>query len=129
MKTSAPISASLVAAALAVAWSVTAGAAGTGGARPDEHPAAVAVAVPDAARQSELLRLLRQDCGSCHGMTLKGGLGKPLLPETLAPLDVQSTAQVILGGIPGTPMPPWQGILSENDALWIATKLKEGFPQ
>lgn len=23
----------------------------------------------------EMIRLVRQDCGACHGMTLKGGLG------------------------------------------------------
>ncbi len=79
-------------------------------------------------REDELKRLVRQDCGSCHGMTLKGGLGKPLLPETLARLDAPAVAEVILRGIPGTPMPPWRGLLSEEDAIWIATKLKEGFP-
>jgi cytochrome c55X len=83
----------------------------------------------DASREEELKQLVRQDCGSCHGMTLKGGLGKPLLPETLAALDPPAVAHVILDGIPGTPMPPWRGLLSESDALWIATKLKEGFPQ
>ncbi len=76
----------------------------------------------------ELVRLVRQDCGSCHGLTLKGGLGKPLLPENLAGRDADTLAQIILDGIPGTPMPPWRGILAENDALWIARKLKEGFP-
>lgn len=30
-------------------------------------------------REKELETLLYQDCGSCHGMTLKGGLG-PALP-------------------------------------------------
>ncbi len=80
-------------------------------------------------REDELKRLVRQDCGSCHGMTLKGGLGKPLLPESLAQLDAQSIADVILGGVPGTPMPPWRGLLSQQDALWIAIKLKEGFPK
>jgi len=35
-----------------------------------------------AERQTELLYLLKQDCGSCHGMTLQGGLGSSLLPET-----------------------------------------------
>ena len=29
----------------------------------------------DTARQAELLYLLKHDCGSCHGMTRKGGLG------------------------------------------------------
>ncbi|MGO9545596.1 MAG: c-type cytochrome [Rhodomicrobium sp.] len=80
-------------------------------------------------REDKLKGMVRQDCGSCHGMTLKGGLGKPLLPETLASLEAPAIAAVILEGIPGTPMPPWRGILSEEDALWIATKLKEGFPQ
>ena len=76
----------------------------------------------------ELVRLVRQDCGSCHGLTLKGGLGKPLLPKNLAGRDADTLAQIILDGIPGTPMPPWRGILAESDALWIARKLKEGFP-
>jgi hypothetical protein len=31
-------------------------------------------------RQKELIHLVRQDCGSCHGMTLQGGLGPALLP-------------------------------------------------
>lgn len=83
----------------------------------------------DAGREAELKRLVRQDCGSCHGLSLKGGLGKPLLPGALAHLDAQGVAAVIMDGVPGTPMPPWRGILSEEDALWIATKLKEGFPE
>ena len=40
-------------------------------------------AAPDATRQAELRYLLKQDCGSCHGMTMKGGLGPALLPQTL----------------------------------------------
>jgi|SRR6185503_8462129 cytochrome c55X len=126
MKTSAPISASLVAAALAVAWSVTAGAAGTGGARPDEHPAAVAVAVPDAARQSELLRLLRQDCGSCHGLRLTGGLGPPLTPQALRDKPAGSLAATIVAGRAGTAMPPWRPFLSETEAAWLVERLQNG---
>ena len=34
-------------------------------------------------RISELNNLLIQDCGSCHGMTMKGGLGPALTPEVL----------------------------------------------
>ncbi|MDA7948575.1 MAG: cytochrome c [Hyphomicrobiaceae bacterium] len=83
----------------------------------------------DSARESELTHLVRQDCGSCHGMTLKGGLGGPLLPESLADLESESIASIILGGVPGKPMPPWQGELSEEDAMWIADNLKKGFPQ
>lgn len=83
----------------------------------------------DRNRERELTHLVRQDCGSCHGMTLKGGLGGPLLPESLNDLGSESIASIILGGVSGKPMPPWQGQLSEEEALWIAEKLKEGFPQ
>ncbi len=83
----------------------------------------------DSARERELTHLVRQDCGSCHGMTLKGGLGGPLLPESLVDLESESIASIILGGVPGKPMPPWEGQLSEEDAMWIAKNLKEGFPQ
>lgn len=83
----------------------------------------------DAARQSQLTTLVRQDCGSCHGMTLKGGLGKPLVPEALAALEADSIASIILEGVPGQPMPPWKGLISAEDAAWIAAKLKQGFPQ
>ncbi len=77
-------------------------------------------------RAGELLRLLRHDCGSCHGLTLKGGLGRPLLPQALAGRDAETLAGIILDGIPGTPMPPWRGILSQEDARWLARRLKEG---
>lgn len=80
-------------------------------------------------RQAELTYLVRQDCGSCHGMTLKGGLGGPLLPENLAGADSESIASIILEGVPGKPMPPWTGQLTREEAVWIAGKLKEGFPQ
>jgi cytochrome c55X len=79
--------------------------------------------------QDKLVPLVRQDCGSCHGLTLKGGLGPALLPQNLAGKDEDALADIILGGVPGTPMPPWRGLISENDAHWIAGKLKEGFPQ
>ena len=80
-------------------------------------------------RAAELTALVREDCGSCHGMTLKGGLGAPLLPADLAEKDTSSLAAIILDGVPGTPMPPWRGLVSEADARWIAEHLKQGFPQ
>ena len=83
----------------------------------------------DQVRQSELTALVRQDCGSCHGMTLKGGLGKPLLPGALEHLDADGIASIILEGVPGQPMPPWKGLISDDDARWIAQRLKEGFPE
>ncbi len=83
----------------------------------------------DPVRERELTHLVRQDCGSCHGMTLKGGLGGPLLPESLVDLESESIASIILGGVPGKPMPPWEGQLSEEEAMWIAKNLKKGFPK
>lgn len=80
------------------------------------------------ARERELTYLVRQDCGSCHGMTMKGGLGAPLLPETLADKHEDVLAAVILDGMPGTPMPPWRPMLTEAEAVWIARALKEGLP-
>jgi len=84
---------------------------------------------PEAGRQRQLVELVRQDCGSCHGLTLKGGLGPPLLPEALAERDVALLESVILNGRPGTPMPPWRPFLSEAEARWIAEQLKKGLPQ
>ncbi|HMN73176.1 MAG TPA: cytochrome c [Rhodoblastus sp.] len=82
-----------------------------------------------AERSGELTALVREDCGSCHGMTLKGGPGGPLAPAAVAAKDAPALAALILDGVPGTPMPPWRGLLTEADARWIAEKLKQGFPQ
>lgn len=90
---------------------------------------ATAAATPDARRQGELVHLVRHDCGSCHGLTLKGGLGKPLLPENLADTPVEALVAIILDGVPNTPMPPWRGLLHEAEAEWIALRLKQGLPQ
>lgn len=91
--------------------------------------AASAQAEPSMARQKELIHLVRQDCGSCHGMTLQGGLGPALLPATLADKPVEGLVATIIGGRPGTPMPPWHRFLVEEEAQWIVAKLMTGFPQ
>ena len=80
-------------------------------------------AVPDAARLSSLVR---QDCGSCHGLTLKGGLGKPLTSEHLRAWSSEQLVSIILDGVPGTPMPPWRPLVSEADARWIVERLQQG---
>ena len=85
-------------------------------------------AEPDAARQNELVRLVRQDCGSCHGMTLQGGLGPALLPATLKDKPAEGLAATIYYGRPGTPMPPWKQFVSEAEASWIVDKLMTKFP-
>ena len=95
------------------------------------HAALVLAALTQAAnaepatREQQLERLVRQDCGSCHGMTLKGGLGPALLSERLSAAEPQAVAAIILDGVPGTPMPPWRGLITDDDALWIAHYLRK----
>lgn len=85
-----------------------------------------ALATPSDDRQAELIHRVKHDCGSCHGLTMKGGLGPSLLPARLADRSDGDLVEVILDGVPGTPMPPWRGELSEDEARWIVRALKEG---
>ena len=78
------------------------------------------------ADKARLVNLVREDCGSCHGLTLKGGLGKPLTPDHLKVWSHEQIVLIILDGVPGTPMPPWRPLLSEDEAAWIATRLQQG---
>ena len=80
----------------------------------------------DAARQAELLYLLKHDCGSCHGMTRKGGLGPPLLPDNLRNRPTVLMENAVLDGRPGTPMPPWRGLLTEQEARWLVEAMRRG---
>lgn len=83
---------------------------------------------PSTARQQALVHIVRQDCGSCHGLTLQGGLGPALTAAALRERHSDSIVSTILYGRPGTPMPPFRGILDETDAEWIARQLLAGFP-
>lgn len=84
---------------------------------------------PGTQRQHELVRMVRQDCGSCHGLRLTGGLGPALTAEALAAKPLDAITATIYGGRPGTPMAPWKAMLNEADALWIAQQLLAGFPE
>jgi cytochrome c55X len=77
-------------------------------------------------RQAELMHLLTQDCGSCHGFTLQGGLGPALTPEALAGKSPATLRAVILYGRPGTPMAPWSPFLNEVEADWLVAWLMKG---
>ena len=80
-------------------------------------------------RQAQLEHMVIQDCGSCHGLTMKGGLGKAITPQALSGLDPETVATIILDGVPGTAMPPWRPLISPAEALWIARYLmKEKAP-
>lgn len=87
-----------------------------------------APAAPSPERERELVHLVRQDCGSCHGLLFRGGLGPALTPEALAGRPREGLIATIIGGRPGTPMPPFGALLSEAEAAWIVDRLLEGFP-
>ncbi|WP_050528094.1 c-type cytochrome [Pseudorhodobacter aquimaris] len=78
-----------------------------------------------AERAKALEHMVIQDCGSCHGLTMKGGLGSPLTPDALDHADAEGLALIILDGVPGTAMPPWRPLLTEAEAMWIAHYLKK----
>jgi cytochrome c55X len=82
--------------------------------------------IPTNPRRQELMNLVRQDCGACHGLTLKGGLGPPLTPAALRGKPTEYLRTVILDGRAGTPMPPWRPFISESEAVWLVDVLKQG---
>jgi len=91
--------------------------------------AADAAHVPAEPRRGELVNMVRQDCGSCHGLTMKGGLGPALLPSNIAAKDPEQLRFVILHGRRGTPMPPWSRFLSDAEAAWVVDLLRAGLPR
>lgn len=80
---------------------------------------------PTSERQDALRNMLNHDCGACHGLTLKGGLGPSLLPEALAGKPDDYLVTTILEGRPGTAMPPWQPFMSQDEAAWLVGILRQ----
>ena len=85
-----------------------------------------AVEPPAAARAAEIRGIVLQDCGSCHGLTLKGGLGPALLPQALADKSPALLSATILQGRVGTAMPPWRPFFSDAEVAWIVEQLQTG---
>jgi cytochrome c55X len=57
-------------------------------------------------------------------MTMRGGLG-----PTLAGRSDEELAAIVLDGIPRRPMPPWRALISDDEALWLVERLKEGLDE
>jgi cytochrome c55X len=72
------------------------------------------------------MAMLDQDCGSCHGLTRKGGLGPSLLPAALAGKDDSALVEVILQGSTRQPMPPWGFLIDAEEARWLVDALRRG---
>ena len=91
------------------------------------HANSVLSDVPlDAARKQEIATIVQQDCGSCHGLTLKGGHGPNLNPERLQLFPDNFLKITIQHGRPGTPMPPWGPLMTTAEIDYIATQLRAG---
>ncbi|MGZ4969752.1 MAG: c-type cytochrome [Methylobacter sp.] len=80
---------------------------------------------PSPERQNALRNMLNHDCGACHGLTLKGGLGPALLPEALAGKPDDFLISTILDGRKGTAMPPWQPFMNRDEAAWLVGILRK----
>ena len=78
-------------------------------------------------RQQELLNLLKHDCGSCHGLPPKGGLGPSLMPDAIAAKSDAGLLDAIQNGRAGTAMPPWKQFLSEDESRWVIARLRQGW--
>lgn len=76
-------------------------------------------------RQAELQNMLNHDCGSCHGLPPKGGLGPSLLAADIANRSDQLLFDAIQNGRPGTPMPAWRPFLSPDEIHWIIDRLRQ----
>ena len=77
-------------------------------------------------REKELRNLMIQDCGSCHGLTLNGGLGPALLPASLQGKSADYVSSGILDRRPASAMPGWRPLISETEARWMARLLLNG---
>lgn len=87
---------------------------------------AYAQSAPGDLRQSELNRLMLQDCTQCHGMRLTGESAPPLAGKALADKPTAQLVEVIMQGRHRSPMPAWASKLSESEAEWIVQRLREG---
>ncbi len=77
-------------------------------------------------RQQQLMHLLRHDCGSCHGMSLNGGLGPPLTPQALTGKSPEYLVDMIYHGLPEQAMPPWKGLLTQTEIRWLVYTMLKG---
>lgn len=77
-------------------------------------------------RRAQLHETLVQDCGSCHGLTMHGGLGPALLPASLRDKPRELLIDTVMNGRPDTAMPPWAPLLSRDEAAWMIDELRRG---
>lgn len=91
-------------------------------------PALPAASADSPVDRRQLEHLLLQDCGSCHGLRLTGGLGPSITPEALAGKPRDSLIATVTHGRPGTAMPGWNALLNEREITWLVDRLLQGTP-
>lgn len=79
----------------------------------------ISTAEPALERQAELRNMLKHDCGSCHGITLKGGMGPSLLAQDLVDKPDDYLIETIQNGRKETAMPPWKPFISAQETRWL----------
>ena len=77
-------------------------------------------------QQNDLRELVLQDCGSCHGLKLTGGLGSAITAEALQGKSATMLIETILNGRNNTPMPAWKSQLTRAEVAWIVEQLQKG---
>ena len=82
---------------------------------------------PSASRRlPERAALFAQYCASCHGPTLNGGSATSHVDEEWKHgNDDESLARVIANGVPGTPMAPFKGILTDQQVRELVFFIRE----
>ena len=81
------------------------------------------------AQQARLEHLLVQDCGSCHGLRITGGLGPALTLDAIGHKPRDSLIATVTHGRPGTAMPAWSALLNEQEIAWLVDTLLQGYPK
>lgn len=80
----------------------------------------------DKAREKELRYFIQRDCGSCHGPTLQGAHAPSLQPDRLRGKPDVVLQESILHGHAKGGMPTWEGMLDNQEVIWIVEQLKTG---
>lgn len=57
---------------------------------------------------------------------MRGGLGPALLPENLRDRSRDALIDTVMNGRPDTAMPPWNTMLSREEAAWMIDQLRQG---
>ena len=71
--------------------------------------------------------LFATNCSSCHGVDLSGGRAKTLFDERIfSERTDEQLVEIIQGGLPEVGMPPFSGVLSEDQTRKMLVFLRDG---